>query len=730
MRIRLHHLLSFCIITIFAFSCKTSIKESYKNWNVYGGTKDAMHYSSLTEVDTNNVNRLQVAWEYHTGDADTGSSTQIQCNPIIVDGILYALTPKMKLFALNAATGKEIWVFNPEILNNNHSNVSPKLPLTFLNTGRGVTFWTDGKKDKRIFYTAGYYLICLDANSGKLITAFGENGHVDLHDGFGRDVKDRFITSNTPGVIYKDLLIMGSRVAEDATAAPGHIRAYNVITGKQQWIFHTIPQPGEFGYNTYEDKNAWKHLGAANCWAGTSLDEKRGIVFVPTGSVAFDFYGGKRLGDNLFANCVLALDAASGKRIWHFQTVHHDLWDRDLPTAPVLVTITKDEKKIDAVVQTTKSGFIFLFDRETGEPVYPIEEKQVPTQSELQNEKLSSTQPFPTLPKPFARQVLNEDDLNNLIPDSSYQDIKKRIAAYKTGNIFNSPSKEGTVIFPGFDGGSEWGGPAYDPSTGILYVNASEMPWILTMIDVKNDKKINETYLQAGQRLYKQTCVTCHGPKRKGGGNYPSLINVNKKYNGLAFDQLLSNGRKMMPAFNTLSGEEKSALASFILDIKRDQSKKFIAPLQPKDPYMDLPYTSTGYNKFLTKEGYPAVRPPWGTLTAINLNTAEVVWKNTLGDYPELKAKGIHSGTENYGGPVVTAGGLVFIAATSDSKIRGFNKRTGQLLWEEDLPACGFATPAVYNIKGKEYLVIACGGGKLKAKSGDAYVAFALPAKK
>ena len=729
MRTRDLRLSTLFIVIILSYSCKQSINESYNNWNVYGGTKDAMHYSSLTEVDTGNVGQLQVAWEYHTGDADTGSSTQIQCNPIIVNGVLYALSPKMKLFALDAATGKENWVFNPEVINTIDTNPA-KLPLTFLNTGRGVSYWTDGKNDRRIFYTAGYYLICLDATTGKIITSFGNHGHIDLHDGLGRDVNDRFITSNTPGVIYKDLLIMGSRVAEDATAAPGHIRAYNVITGKQQWIFHTIPQPGEPGYDTYDDKNAWQHLGSANNWAGMSLDEKRGIVFVPTGSVAFDFYGGKRLGDNLFADCVVALDAASGKRIWHFQTVHHDLWDRDLPTAPILATITKDERKIDAVVQVTKSGFIFLFDRDTGKPIYPVEEKQVPTQSELMGEKPSPTQPFPTLPKPFARQVLNQDDLNNLVPDSSFQDVKKRLASYKTGNMFNPPSKEGTIIFPGFDGGGEWGGPAFDPLTGIIYVNASEMPWILTMIDVKNDKKTNETFLQAGQRLYMKTCVACHGPERKGGGNYPSLININKKYNELTFDQLLANGRKMMPAFNTFSAEEKSAIASFVLDIRHNQAKKFIAPLKTKDPYLDLPYTSTGYNKFLTKEGYPAVKPPWGTLTAINLNTAQVVWKDTLGDYPELKAKGIHSGTENYGGPVVTAGGLVFIAATSDSKIRAFNKTTGKLLWEADLPASGFATPAVYNINGKEFLVIACGGGKLKTKSGDAYLAFALPASK
>ena len=730
MRIQIFNSLTFSLVVIVAASCKAPVKESYKNWEVYGGTKDAMHYSSLTEVDTNNVSQLLVAWTYHTGDADTASHSQIQCNPIVIDGILYALTPKMKMFAVDAATGKQIWVFDPKTYIAVDTNEQKRLSMQFTNTGRGVTYWTDGKDDKRVFYTAGPYLICVNAVTGKAVKTFGNNGRIDLHDGLGRDVKDRYITSNTPGVIYKDLLILGTRVAEDATAAPGHLRAYNVVTGKQEWIFHTIPQPGEFGYDSYEDKNAWQHLGSANNWAGMSVDEQRGIVFVPTGSVAADFYGGKRLGDDLFANCVLALDAATGKRIWHFQTVHHDVWDRDLPAIPVLATITKDGKKIDAVVQTTKSGFIFLFDRKTGKPIYPVEEKPVPTQSELLGEKLSSTQPFTTLPKPFVRQVLNEDDLNNLIPDSSYNDIKKRLVSYKTGNMFNPPSKEGTVIFPGFDGGAEWGGPAFDPSTGILYVNASEMPWILTMIDVKNDKINNETYLQAGQRLYMQRCVSCHGPERKGGGNYPSLIDVNKKYNAAAFNQLVSNGRKMMPAFNTLSDEEKNAIASFILDMKNIQNKKFIPSPETKDPYLQLPYTNTGYNKFLTKEGYPAVKPPWGTLTAINLNTTQVVWKDTLGDYPELKARGIHSGTENYGGPVVTAGGLVFIAATSDSKIRAFNKRTGQLLWEADLPASGFATPAVYNVSGKQYLVIACGGGKLKTKSGDAYVAFALPGNK
>lgn len=710
-------------------SCNHSEKSTYENWNIYGGTKDARHYSSLSEIDTNNVTQLQIAWTYHTGDADTTFHTQIQCNPIIVDETLFGTTPKMKLFAVDARSGEQKWTFDPSVTITVDTSSGTRPTVMFSNTGRGVTYWTDGKDDKRVFYTAGDRLICLNAINGKLVTTFGNNGTVDLHDGLDRNVKDRFITSNSPGIIYKDLLIMGSRVAEDATAAPGHIRAYDVHTGRIKWIFHTLPQPGEFGYDTWEDKEAWKHLGGANCWAGMSLDEENGIVFVPTGSFSFDFYGGKRLGDDLFGNSILALNAITGKRIWHYQTVHHDMWDRDPPTAPVLVNITKDGKRIDALAQTTKTGFIFLLDRATGKPIYPVEEKPVPAQSELVGERPSPTQPFPTFPKPFVRQSLTEADLNDLVPDSSLQDLKRRLAGYKTGNIFNPPSKQGTVIFPGFDGGAEWGGPAYDPTTGILYVNASEVPWLLTMVDVKEESSKDENYLEAGKRLYMLNCMACHGPERKGGGNYPPLIALSKKYNEGTFHQLLSSGRGMMPAFNQLTEQDKDAIASFILEHKANQSKKYIPEQKIEDAYLHLPYTNTGYNKFLTKEGYPAVKPPWGTLTAINLNTGEFVWKNTLGDYPEFKAKGIHTGTENYGGPVVTAGGLLIIAATSDSKIRAFNKRTGKLLWEADLPAAGFATPAVYNINGKQYIVIACGGGKLKTKSGDAYVVFALPQK-
>ncbi|OIR07635.1 quinoprotein glucose dehydrogenase [mine drainage metagenome] len=707
-------------ILFFLSACTSSTDDI--SWKVYGGGKDNIRYSTLTEIDTNNVAQLQKAWEYHSGDAD--KMTQIQVNPIVVDGVLFGTSPKLTLFAVDAATGKEKWVFNPSKVANEGTNGYGYFQL---NVCRGVTYYDGANGDKRLFYAAGSNLFCINAATGTPIADFGDKGKIDLHNDLGRDVSNLYVATTSPGIIYKDVIIIGSRVAEEAAAAPGYIRAYDVHTGKLRWIFHTIPQPGEEGYDSWDDKEAWKHIGGANAWAGFCLDEEKGILFAPIGSASYDFYGGKRKGNDLYANCVVALNAATGKKIWHFQTVHHDVWDKDLPTAPALVTITKDGKKIEAIAQPTKTGFVFLLERTTGKPIYPILEKQVPSQSELIGEKLSATQPWPTFPEPFMRQSFTEKDINPNLPDSSYQEIKKRLASYSTGFMFDPPSKKGTVIFPGFDGGAEWGGPAFDPATAVLFVNANEMPWVLTMIDVNLKEVKNETNLQAGQRLYRNTCMACHAPQMQGGGNYPALIEAYKKYNEEQFSELLSSGRRMMPAFKQLSQSEKTALASFVLNIKKIQTEKFIAPKHAEDPYWKMPYSTTGYNKFLSKEKYPAIAAPWGTLNAIDLNSGKIIWKDTIGDYPELLAKGWHTGTENYGGPVVTAGGLVFIAATKDGMFRAFNKRTGKLLWQTVLPAPGFATPAIYSIKGKQYVVIACGGGKLGTRSGDSYVAFALP---
>lgn len=712
------------ILASLILSCSSNQQENYDSWAVYGGSKETIRYSSLKEIDTNNVQQLKLAWIYHTGDADTGKHSQIQCNPIIVNGIMYVTSPKLRLIALDAATGKEKWVFDPDSTNKNK-----EFYHFILNNNRGVTYWADGD-DQRIFYTAGSSLYAINAVNGLPVTSFGANGKVDLHDGLGRDVKDLYVSATSPGIIYKDLYIIGSRVDEGPAAAPGHIRAYDVRTGSIRWIFHTIPQPGEYGYETWEDPEAWKHIGGANSWSGFSLDEKRGILFAPTGSASFDFYGGKRKGSDLFANCLLALDAATGKRKWHFQFVHHDLWDWDTPAAPALVTINHNGKKTDAVAQTTKNGFVYLFERETGKALFDIREMAVSTETELVGEKPWPTQPVPAFPEPFVRQTFTENDINPFLPDTTIATLKKQLKTYRYGKMFIPPGKQTSVVFPGFDGGAEWGGPSFDPETGILYVNANEMGWLLTIKDNQPQTLKPENNLQAGTRLYTQQCMSCHGADRKGSGNNPSILNAKTKYSPDSIVELLNTGRRMMPSFRQLQESEKAAIISYVLDLKSVQKKRFVPSPLPVDTFRNLPYTITGYYKFLSPEGYPAIAPPWGVLNAIDLNSGKIIWKTVLGEYPELKQKGIPpTGTENYGGSVVTAGGLVFIAAARDGKLRAFNKKNGKQLWEVQLPAPGFATPGMYTVNGKQFIVIACGGGKLNTVSGDAYMAFALPGK-
>lgn len=714
-------LLLLVVPVVLLYSCGDSKKE-YANWERYKGSDESINYSSLSQVDTSNVKKLQVAWVYKTGDADTVNYSQIQCNPIMVNGILYGTSAKMKLFAIDASTGKQKWVFNPF-----DSLGSNKRMFFVLNNSRGVRYWTDGKDDARIYYTAGSFLFAINALTGIAVSSFGMDGKIDLHEGLGRDVSSLFITATSPPVVYDDILIMGSRVDEGPNAAPGHIRGYDVRTGKQQWIFHTIPQPGEEGYETWEQPDAYKYSGGANAWSGFSLDIKRGIVFASTGSASYDWYGGKRLGNNLYANCLLALDAKTGKRIWHYQYIHHDVWDRDLSSPPALVTINKDGRRIDAAALTTKTGFVLLFERETGKPVYEITEQPVPQGSDLAGEKLSATQPYPSFPASFMRQAFSEADINPLLPDSSYQDVKRRLASYKTDHIFNPPSFQGTVMFPGLDGGAEWGGPSFDPETGILYINANEMAWVIAAKKIETNTDVAETYEQAGARLYQANCMSCHGADKKGTGNFPSIIDMKKKYSPGSFDTLLQSGRRMMPAFKQLDVEERKAMASHLLEQKNIQQKKFIPPASKADDPVKLPYSITGYNKFLTSDGLPAIAPPWGTLNALDLSTGQYLWKKTLGNDPRFPNSKEPTGTENYGASVVTSGGLVFIAATTDGKFRAFNKYNGGLLWEVDLPAAAFATPAIYEANGRQYIVIACGGGKNKTKSGDSYVAFALP---
>ncbi len=742
--------IAFLITRTGAAPRMASKSEPYRNWHVYHGGNANIKYSGLDQINSKNVATLKVAWTYSSTQASDTNTTDMKTNPLIVDGTLYGLNPQLKLFALDAATGKEKWVYDPVRVPVKGKNVGRGKFASSTKISRGMAFYRGSETDQRIIYApgGGHALYCVDALTGQLIMSFGDNGIVDMHDGLDwtppqtgsanlKTVQDFHISMTSPGIIYRDLIIVGARLSEGPLTPPGDIMAFDVHTGKRRWSFHTIPRPGEPGYETYEDKEAYKHVGGANAWGGLSLDEARGIVFTGTGSPTPDFWGGNRRGDGLYGDSTLALDAATGKLLWHFQEVHHDLWDWDNPTAPILATITNSGKKQDVVIQTTKQGFIFMFDRVTGKPIHPIKEVPVP-QTQLKDEYTSPTQPEPTFFEPYVRQVLTEDDLlKDGIPAESYQDLLRRFRALGHDNMWNPPSTRGTIQSPGLNGGDEWGGPAFDPGTEIMYINANESPWVIgpRMEEQESTGELSGlTNLEAGKKLYQQNCSGCHGADRRGGqtshsvATYPSLVDL--AIDQASFKSLIFTGRGTMPPFTHLTEGQRTAIASFVLNLKNLQPEKFEDTSRTDLPaYYQIPFREGSSRKFLSREGYPGVKPPWGHLTAINLNTGKVLWKQTIGDYPELRAKGIHAGSENFGAPVVTAGGVVFIAATRDEKIRAFDKMTGEILWQADLPAAGIATPAVYEVNGQEYVVIACGGGgKQLTKSGDKYVAFALPA--
>ncbi|HEU5078219.1 MAG TPA: PQQ-binding-like beta-propeller repeat protein [Opitutaceae bacterium] len=678
-------------------------------WTEYLGGPDRNHYSTIDQIRPENVTKLQVAWTYHSGDFG-----QMQCNPIVVDGVLYGATASAEIFALDAATGLEKWRYS-------EGKGVPNRTI------RGVTYWESGD-DKRIIFALDANLCEIDARTGKLVASFGDNGKTSLRAGLGETAKDRYVVSTTPGTLFGDIIVMPFRVEENEQAALGTIQAFNVRTGKLVWTFRTIPLPGEYGYETWS-KDTYKNInvGAANNWSGMSIDRKRGILYVPTGSAAPDFWGGNRIGQNLFANCLLALDAATGKRLWHFQFVHHDLWDRDLPAPPNLITIKRDGRTIDAVAQVTKLGYVYVFDRVTGEPLFPIEEKPFP-KTELSGDEAWPTQPIPTKPAPYARQNFTEKDIN---PYSEEHDkLLKTFRESRTGT-FVPFSKQYTIIFPGFDGGAEWGGAAADPD-GILYVNETTMGWVARLTDTPTDEQLAE--LTPGHRVYVANCIGCHGPERKGNptSGYPSLVDVGTRRSREEIAKIVSTGKGMMPAFTRLTPLEQQTVVEFLIgDEKKEGSANAAGgeQVKPKSAVPPPPYRFDGYVKFVDSKGFPGINPPWGTLNAIDLNTGEYLWKVTLGDFKEISsARGIPpTGAENYGGPVVTAGGVIFIAATKDGYFRAFDRKTGKLLWETKLPAPGFATPCTYETNGKQYVVVACGGTKLDTPKGDCFVAFALP---
>ena len=691
---------------------KSSQKHSDRDWPVYGGTPENNRYSPLKQINRANVQQLTVAWTF-----DTEETGGLQTSPIVVDGVLYGLTPSEKVFALNAATGKLLWKFD--------SGVKGTQP------DRGLAYWSGSTRldagknnDRRIVVAVMNFVYELDAATGTPISSFGKDGRIDLREDLGRDPAAQSIYVTSPAVIYKDLMIVGGRESETLPASPGDVRAYDVRTGKLRWSFHTIPHPGEFGYGTWP-KDAWKTSGAANNWTGMTVDAQRGIVYVPTGSAAFDFYGADRVGDDLLANCLLALNAETGERIWHFQAVKHDLWDRDFPSPPVLLTVDRDGKKVDAVAQTSKQGFVFLFDRTTGTPLFPIECRNYPP-SNVPGEVAAQQQCLPVKPAPFARQLLTENLLSERTPEVHQWALEKFRGFRSEGQFVPFSVGKDTVIFPGFDGGAEWGGSAADPETGILYVNANDLPWTGALAE--------NTSENTPKALYLSQCAVCHGEKMAGSPPaIPSLVGVGARMSQANVANTVRNGKGRMPGFANLEQDSDQwyGLLSYVMSGGKDGGKendsKEVASNGPPLPAMK--YHFTGYHKFLDPDGYPAVQPPWGTLNAINLNTGEYVWKIPLGEYPELAAQGLKdTGTENYGGPVVTAGGLLFIGATNfDKKLRAFDKSTGALLWETTLPFSANTTTAIYEVDGKEFVAIAAGGGKdPKSKSGGVYIAFAL----
>lgn len=618
----------FCVCLLACANPAVGQAQPRVDWPRVGNDPGGMRYSKLDQVNVENVSRLKPVWTYHTGELEGRTGKTIECTPIVIDGVMYIVTGYLRVVALDAATGKELWQFDPL---KNHP--FPHTP-TSGGVNRGCAYWSDGQPDgeRRIIHgTADGRLFSLDAKSGQLDPKFADAGIRNLRKELDPSVASLGYGPTSAPAIWKDTIIVGVSCGEGpGIAAPGDIRAFDVRTGAQVWQFHTVPQPGEFGHETWKG-DSWKGRGAANAWGGFSIDQERGLVFAGLGSAAFDFYGGDRPGDNLFANCTLALDARTGKRFWHFQTLRHDLWDHDLPVYPNLVTVNHGGKSIDAVAQVTKTGHVFLFDRETGKPLFDVKDQPVPG-SDIPGEQAATTQPIPVKPPSFSAQFLDESNVTN-IGESNRASVLARLREIRGGPAYNPPSLQGTVVIPGFHGGANWSGASFDPTTGLLYVNSNNVPNIITLVEAKPGKA---------------------------------------------------------PRYGT--------------------------------------FDHTGYLPFQDHEGYPAIKPPWGVLNAINLNTGEIAWQVPLGEHVELTARGIpRTGTETFGGTIVTAGGLVFIAGTKDERIHAFDKQTGRLLWEHPLPAGGYATPSTYQVDGRQYVVIAAGGaGKLRTKAGDAFVAFCL----
>jgi quinoprotein glucose dehydrogenase len=738
-------------------------QQDHKTWRDYGGGPDSSHFVALDQINKTNVSQLEVAWIYPTGD-----SHSYIFNPIVVDNVMYVLARNSSLVALDAATGREIWI---------HENL-PGL------TTRGIAYWeSKDRKDRRLIFTINNHLQEIDARTGKSILTFGSNGLVDLRDGLGRDPSTIVrIQPDSPGRVFENLIMLGSATGEAYLSPPGHIRAFNVLTGKLVWTFHTIPHPGEVGYDTWP-KDAWRYSGGANTWGEITVDEKRGIAYFPTGSPTYDYYGADRIGSNLFANCLLALDARTGKRLWHFQMVHHDLWDYDTTAAPQLITVRHGGKVIDAVSQSTKQGFLFVFDRATGKPLWPIEEHPVP-KSYMPGEQAWPTQPYPTVPPPFARQSMTANDVNSFILTPEERAAwKDRVSKMRNEGLFTPPGLEETLSLPGARGGSNWGTGAANPAKGLVYLTTQDWPTIykLSLEDpLAARRRSRAASDEQGRTIYEDRCQACHGVNGTGSaGGPPPLARTNR----IAFDafrQVVLAGKGEMPAFTDLEDTALNALYAFLGSpngTDRSTGASEVAPRASVGPVvasggapggLRVPLVAARYsplggpaypagvespaNRYYTDWGlYPdqpyVIGPPWSAIVAYDLNSGTIKWRVPLGE----DARAVKEGARDAGvfmaerhGMIVTATGLLFVA-TTDGKVRAHDEDTGKVLWTATLPAGSEGLPAMYEVKGRQFLVVPAssrintGGGHQSpgaaTATGEArsplagYVAFALPRK-
>ena len=707
------------LLVLAAFSAPgvRAAPAPHTTWTAYGGSADSMQYSALQEVDKTNVGRLELAWTY----AVPAHTARAQPNPLIVDGILYGVGQDDGIDAIDAATGRRAW-----------SRAVRGTP-----GNRGLSYWENkDRSDRRILFTSDNALQAIDARTGEPIRSFGKDGAVDLLEGVPRVERAWGNTSKTPGRVFENLILMGSAAGEEYEAPPGDIRAYDVVTGKLVWTFHTIPHPGEEGHDTWP-KDAWKEVGGANVWGEISVDEPRGIAYFPTGSPTYDFYGANRKGANLFANCLLALDARTGKKLWHFQTVHHDLWDYDLTAAPKLLTVRHAGKDVDVVAQATKSGFVFVFKRDTGEPLWPIEERPVP-QSDVPGEEAWPTQPFPSKPPPIARLRVTVNDINPYADEAEKPKLRERVLAARNEGVFTPPSLRGTITVPGHWGGVNWGAAAADPRTGMMYIRSLDVPTFSSLGTEIVDPTLlpsvePDTSLSRGHILFRRNCFTCH---RAGVASIASLSRER-------FQQALRDGVAQMPPFPHLGEEDGNALFEYLRELNERSSKTASPSASPVSPSpTSAPAAATAPTRYygvsgdimLTGNRLPMTAPPWAELVAVDLNVGSIRWRAPMGTVPSLAAKGIKD-TGGVGlavsrnGPVATAGGLIFVGTSTDRMVQAYDADTGKILWQKQLAGQPQGIPSVYEVAGRQYIVFYA---RLSPTAGSsrprrAYYAFALP---